>query len=108
MLVKEEEKSQSETSMSGSKSSTAAPLTSSLAKLQSLNGLFAIYKKQGPTSLDVLNTLKEALLKGKEGGQVFMENKTTTTSISKTIQCFLLFQKQVFRRATLGRGRTSS
>ncbi|XP_028286761.1 pseudouridylate synthase TRUB1 isoform X2 [Parambassis ranga] len=34
-----------------------------LAKLQSLNGLFAIYKKQGPTSADVLNSLKEALLK---------------------------------------------
>lgn len=48
--------------MSGSMSST-----SSLSKLQSLNGLFAIYKKQGPTSADVLNTLKEALLKGKEG-----------------------------------------
>ncbi|XP_037610026.1 probable tRNA pseudouridine synthase 1 [Sebastes umbrosus] len=44
-------------------STTAAPLTSSLSKLQSLNGLFAIYKKQGPTSADVLNTLKEVLLK---------------------------------------------
>ncbi|XP_006630999.1 pseudouridylate synthase TRUB1 [Lepisosteus oculatus] len=32
------------------------------AKLQSLNGLFAIYKKQGPTSADVLNVLKEKLL----------------------------------------------
>ncbi|KAM6951118.1 pseudouridylate synthase TRUB1 [Aplochiton taeniatus] len=31
--------------------------------LQSLNGLFAIYKKKGPTSADVLNTLKETLLK---------------------------------------------
>ncbi|XP_057682223.1 probable tRNA pseudouridine synthase 1 isoform X2 [Corythoichthys intestinalis] len=41
----------------------AAPLTSSLSKLQSLNGLFAIYKKKGPTSADVLNTLKETLLK---------------------------------------------
>lgn len=49
--------------MAGSK--TAAPITSSLSKLQSLNGLFAIYKKQGPTSADVLNSLKEALLKGK-------------------------------------------
>ncbi|XP_035526309.1 probable tRNA pseudouridine synthase 1 [Morone saxatilis] len=49
--------------MAGSISPTAAPVTSSLSKLQSLNGLFAIYKKQGPTSADVLNTLKEALLK---------------------------------------------
>ncbi|MBN3326520.1 TRUB1 synthase, partial [Atractosteus spatula] len=32
------------------------------AKLQSLNGLFAVYKKQGPTSADVLNVLKEKLL----------------------------------------------
>ncbi|XP_037134898.1 probable tRNA pseudouridine synthase 1 [Syngnathus acus] len=44
-------------------SNAAAPLTSSLSKLQSLNGLFAIYKKQGPTSADVLNKLKETLLK---------------------------------------------
>lgn len=42
------------------------PITSSLSKLQSLHGLFAIYKKPGPTSADVLNTLKEALLRGKE------------------------------------------
>ncbi|XP_051959259.1 pseudouridylate synthase TRUB1-like [Xyrauchen texanus] len=35
----------------------------SLSKLQSLNGIFAIYKKQGPTSADVLNSLKKALLK---------------------------------------------
>lgn len=42
---------------------------STLAKLQSLNGLFAIYKKQGPTSADVLNTLKETLLKGSTAGQ---------------------------------------
>ncbi|XP_072524098.1 pseudouridylate synthase TRUB1 [Salminus brasiliensis] len=34
-----------------------------LSKLQSLNGIFAIYKKQGPTSADVLNTLKHKLLK---------------------------------------------
>lgn len=38
---------------------------SSLSKLQSFNGIFAIYKKQGPTSADVLNTLKKALLKGR-------------------------------------------
>ncbi|XP_039991973.1 probable tRNA pseudouridine synthase 1 [Xiphias gladius] len=49
--------------MAGNISSTAVPTTSSLFKLQSLNGLFAIHKKQGPTSADVLNTLKEALLK---------------------------------------------
>ncbi|KAG5262622.1 hypothetical protein AALO_G00277040 [Alosa alosa] len=36
---------------------------SSLSKLQSLNGIFAIYKKCGPTSADVLNSLKEKLLK---------------------------------------------
>lgn len=39
--------------------------TSSLSKLQSLNGIFAIYKKQGPTSADVLNTLKKVLLTGR-------------------------------------------
>ncbi|XP_061912359.1 probable tRNA pseudouridine synthase 1 [Entelurus aequoreus] len=44
-------------------SSAAPSLTSSLSKLQSLHGLFAIYKKQGPTSADVLNNLKEVLLK---------------------------------------------
>lgn len=49
------------TSMAGNISNSA----SSLSKLQSLNGLFAIYKKQGPTSADVLNALKEVLLKGK-------------------------------------------
>ncbi|XP_072335558.1 pseudouridylate synthase TRUB1 [Scyliorhinus torazame] len=32
-------------------------------KLQSLNGLFAIHKKKGPTSADVLNILKTKLLK---------------------------------------------
>ncbi|XP_070708141.1 pseudouridylate synthase TRUB1 [Pempheris klunzingeri] len=42
---------------------TAAPMTSSLSSIQSLNGLFAIYKRQGPTSADVLNALKEALLR---------------------------------------------
>lgn len=36
----------------------------SLSKLQSLHGIFAIYKKEGPTSADVLNALKKALLKG--------------------------------------------
>ncbi|XP_045923940.1 probable tRNA pseudouridine synthase 1 isoform X2 [Micropterus dolomieu] len=49
--------------MAGNIGSAAAPITSSLSKLQALNGLFAIYKKQGPTSADVLNALKEALLK---------------------------------------------
>lgn len=47
----------------GTLTTTAGPLSSSLS-LQSLNGLFAIYKKQGPTSADVLNKLKEVLLKG--------------------------------------------
>ncbi|KAG7492461.1 hypothetical protein MATL_G00014660 [Megalops atlanticus] len=32
------------------------------SKLYALNGLFAVYKKQGPTSADVLNTLKIKLL----------------------------------------------
>lgn len=50
--------------MSGSVSNTVPAITSSLSQLQALNGLFAIYKKQGPTSADVLNVLKEALLKG--------------------------------------------
>ncbi|XP_056325604.1 probable tRNA pseudouridine synthase 1 [Danio aesculapii] len=35
----------------------------SLSKLQSLHGIFAIHKKKGPTSADVLNTLKKTLLK---------------------------------------------
>lgn len=52
--------------MAGNITNTASPITSSVSKLQSLNGLFAIYKKQGPTSADVLNKFKEALLKGKE------------------------------------------
>ncbi|XP_061088030.1 probable tRNA pseudouridine synthase 1 [Conger conger] len=34
----------------------------SKAELLSLNGLFAVYKKQGPTSADVLNLLKSRLL----------------------------------------------
>ncbi|XP_034563660.1 probable tRNA pseudouridine synthase 1 [Notolabrus celidotus] len=49
--------------MAGNISNTATPITSCLSKLQSVNGLFAIYKKKGPTSADVLNTLKETLLK---------------------------------------------
>lgn len=51
--------------MAGNVSNSA----SSLSKLQSLNGLFALYKKQGPTSADVLNKLKETLLKGNATGQ---------------------------------------
>ncbi|XP_033881302.2 pseudouridylate synthase TRUB1 [Acipenser ruthenus] len=46
--------------MAGSVASCAT--VQKAAKLQSLNGLFAIYKKAGPTSADVLNTLKEKLL----------------------------------------------
>uniref|UniRef100_A0A8C4RNL4 tRNA pseudouridine synthase 1 n=1 Tax=Erpetoichthys calabaricus TaxID=27687 RepID=A0A8C4RNL4_ERPCA len=38
------------------------------AKLQSLNGVFAVYKKEGPTSADVLNTLKLKLLEVGHGG----------------------------------------
>nr|XP_020495742.1 probable tRNA pseudouridine synthase 1 [Labrus bergylta] len=49
--------------MAGNISNTAAPITNCLSKLQSVNGLFAVYKKKGPTSADVLNMLKEALLK---------------------------------------------
>uniref|UniRef100_A0A665X9W5 Pseudouridylate synthase TRUB1 n=1 Tax=Echeneis naucrates TaxID=173247 RepID=A0A665X9W5_ECHNA len=49
--------------MAGNVGASVAPITNSLSKLQSLNGLFAIYKKQGPTSADVLNKLKETLLK---------------------------------------------
>lgn len=36
----------------------------SLSKLQSLNGIFAIYKTVGPTSAEVLNSLKQKLLHG--------------------------------------------
>ncbi|XP_061564211.1 probable tRNA pseudouridine synthase 1 [Cololabis saira] len=43
--------------------SLTGPLSSSLARLQALHGLFAVYKKPGPTSAEVLNELKEALLK---------------------------------------------
>ncbi|XP_074519137.1 pseudouridylate synthase TRUB1 [Halichoeres trimaculatus] len=49
--------------MAGNITNTTAPITNCLSKLQSINGLFAIYKKKGPTSADVLNTLKETLLK---------------------------------------------
>uniref|UniRef100_A0A8C7Y2P6 tRNA pseudouridine(55) synthase n=1 Tax=Oryzias sinensis TaxID=183150 RepID=A0A8C7Y2P6_9TELE len=49
--------------MAGNTSSAASKVSSSLVKLQSLHGMFAIYKKKGPTSADVLNALKEALLK---------------------------------------------
>ncbi|KAF7705367.1 probable tRNA pseudouridine synthase 1 [Silurus meridionalis] len=41
----------------------AAVNSGALTKLHSLNGIFAIYKKTGPTSADVLNTLKQKLLK---------------------------------------------
>ncbi|XP_060795905.1 probable tRNA pseudouridine synthase 1 [Neoarius graeffei] len=43
--------------------SMAAVNNVSLVTLQSLNGMFAIYKKVGPTSTEVLNTLKQRLLK---------------------------------------------
>uniref|UniRef100_A0A673AQC2 Pseudouridylate synthase TRUB1 n=1 Tax=Sphaeramia orbicularis TaxID=375764 RepID=A0A673AQC2_9TELE len=56
-------KTKNNSSMAGNISNTAVPISSSMSKLQSLNGLFAIYKKRGPTSTDVLNALKEALLK---------------------------------------------
>ncbi|KAJ0016031.1 hypothetical protein NQD34_014321 [Periophthalmus magnuspinnatus] len=36
---------------------------SSLSRLQALNGVFPVFKKEGPTSADVLNALKEALLR---------------------------------------------
>ncbi|KAL4613018.1 putative tRNA pseudouridine synthase 1 isoform X2 [Arapaima gigas] len=49
-------------SMTSGMSGAVAVQKSSLSKLQSLNGLFAVYKKQGPTSADVLNKLKEKLL----------------------------------------------
>uniref|UniRef100_A0A3P9JFN9 Pseudouridylate synthase TRUB1 n=1 Tax=Oryzias latipes TaxID=8090 RepID=A0A3P9JFN9_ORYLA len=49
--------------MAGNTSSAASKVSSSLVRLQSLHGMFAIYKKKGPTSADVLNALKEALLK---------------------------------------------
>ncbi|KAJ7989795.1 hypothetical protein DPEC_G00308210 [Dallia pectoralis] len=49
-------------SMAGTLASVQVP-KHSLSRLQSLNGLFAIYKKEGPTSADVLNSLKEALLR---------------------------------------------
>lgn len=67
------EEEQVEPGMAGNTSSAASKVSSSLVKLQSLHGMFAIYKKKGPTSADVLNALKEALLKGNQG-------KTTETS----------------------------
>lgn len=60
--------------MAGTFNSGAAPVNSSLRRLQSLNGLFAIHKKQGPTSADVLNTLKETLLKGNSTRITFYTN----------------------------------
>ncbi|XP_008312368.1 pseudouridylate synthase TRUB1 [Cynoglossus semilaevis] len=44
-------------------SETNMAVKSTLSKLLSLNGLCAIYKKQGPTSAHVLNEFKETLLK---------------------------------------------
>ncbi|XP_008436420.1 pseudouridylate synthase TRUB1 [Poecilia reticulata] len=58
--------------MAGNVSGAAAPI-SSLSKLQSLNGLFAIYKKQGPTSADVLNKFKDTLLR--EAGVQYPNSK---------------------------------
>lgn len=52
--------------MAGIVTNGSVPKHASLSTLQSLNGLFAIYKKEGPTSADVLNSLKEALLKGSQ------------------------------------------
>ncbi|KAM6896913.1 pseudouridylate synthase TRUB1 [Xenentodon cancila] len=49
--------------MSGSASAAAGPVASSVSRLQALHGLLAVYKKPGPTSAEVLNTLKETLLK---------------------------------------------
>ncbi|KAM8877458.1 pseudouridylate synthase TRUB1 [Synchiropus picturatus] len=53
--------------MAASNASVMPVAVSTVSKLQSLNGLFAVYKKSGPTSADVLNALKIALLK--EAGQ---------------------------------------
>lgn len=63
-LLNPSKKNDAAWAMAGNIHNTAAPISSSLSKLQAINGLFAIYKKQGPTSADVLNTLKEVLLKG--------------------------------------------
>lgn len=52
-------------------SGMAAVNNVSLTKLQSLNGIFSIYKKSGPTSADVLNTLKQMLLKGRQRSLLF-------------------------------------
>lgn len=65
----------------GTLTTTAGPLSSSIS-LQSLNGLFAIYKKQGPTSADVLNKLKEVLLKGNTGQRPLSEQEITSVVIS--------------------------
>ncbi|KAK7919511.1 hypothetical protein WMY93_010795 [Mugilogobius chulae] len=48
--------------MAGNLSNSAGPI-SSLTRLQALNGVFSVFKKEGPTSADVLNALKEALLR---------------------------------------------
>ena len=99
-------KKKNKTSMAGNISNTTAPITSSLSKLQSLNGLFAIYKKQGPTSADVLNTLKEALLKGNAGapsGDEAMCRLVRLRFDSSALK-LLFFQRLVCRTQTRERG----
>lgn len=65
------------------------------AGLQSLNGLFAIYKKQGPTSADVLNKLKEVLLKGNRAAAAIRPRNNVCCHFLKLIK--ELFMRFVFR-----------
>lgn len=72
-------------------SETNMAVKSTLSKLLSLNGLCAIYKKQGPTSAHVLNEFKETLLKGKENTwRLYGINFAAQCSVKLIVNCFYL------------------
>lgn len=90
--------------MAGSVSNTAPAIASSLSQLQALNGLFAIYKKQGPTSADVLNVLKEALLKGNGTKRQQDVQPGVCGKLSVNRLCRFVFQRRESKIQTRGRG----
>lgn len=91
--------------MAGNVSNTVPAITSSLSQLQALNGLFAIYKKQGPTSADVLNVLKEALLKGNGPKQQQDVQPGVCEKLTVNRLCRFIFQRRESKIQTRGRGR---
>ncbi|XP_005995377.2 probable tRNA pseudouridine synthase 1 [Latimeria chalumnae] len=56
-------------------------MTSTATKLQSLSGLFAIYKPKGPTSADVLNKLKEKLMEEADMKPLSRKRKKQTLKV---------------------------